>query len=565
VKPNKPYIALILCFVMLTAFAVRMSFAQPVRKILILPFQIHAEKDLSFLKKGIGDMLSSRLAREGKVVLINPAQAIGSGPEPAGAQQAIALGKKVGADDVVFGSLTLFGESISIDVRLIDVQSQKPVVTFNRSGKSHDEAILYVNQFAEKVNTEVFGQKAEAVTPQPVAEVVEPSRRHPEKVYKESGGVGGEYSYETPGQLSRRDFSIWRSRNFPLHISGMAVGDIDGDGKNETAFISEEVLLIYRFNKGKFQKIVEYKGKKGESFIGVDVADINQNGRAEIFVTAQEDRAMVGDTSGTGSLSQNLRSFVLEWDGTQLTKIVDKQNWYYRVIREPKKDPVLMGQKRGVKGLFSGGVNIMLWQNGGYEAVQRLKLPRGVKVFGFTTGDVMNDGQEMILSFTSEEYLQIHSREMDSKWKSNRSMGGSGIYFETAMKNTSSESAPSAGIMETDYYYILPRIHVADMEGDGLNEVIVVNNRDSMGKAISRFRVFKSGYIECLAWDQLGLYTKWKTRQVSGYISDYTVADFDNDGRPELVFSVDTNLDPFSSKSSKSYLVSWKQKPKAKK
>lgn len=560
-KPNRPYIVLILCFVMLAAMASRISFAQTVRKILILPFQIHAEKDLAFLKKGIGDMLSSRLAQEGKVVLINPAEAIGSGLEPTGAQQAIALGKKVGADDVVFGSLTLFGESISIDVRLIDVQSQKPVVTFNRSGKSHDEVILYVNQFAEKVNTEVFGRKAEAVTPQPEAVVVDPSRRHPEKVYKESDGMGGEYSYETPDQLSRRDFSIWRSRNFPMHISGMAVGDIDGDGKNETVFISEEMLLIYRFIKGKFQKVSEYKGKENEAFIGVDVADINQNGRAEIFVTAQDGQPWVEDI---GVFTRNLRSFVVEWDGARLTKIVDKQNWYYRVIREPKKDPVLMGQRRGIKGLFSGGVYFMLWQNGGYEAVQRLKLPRGVKVFGFTTGDVMNDGQEMILSFTSEEYLQVHSREMDSKWKSSRSMGGSGVYFEIS-DESSTRGSVLAGVPETEYYYILPRIHVADMEGDGLNEVIVVNNRDSMGKAISRFRVFKSGYIECLAWDQLGLYTKWKTRKVSGYISDYTVADFDNDGRPELVFSVDTNLDPFSSKSIKSYLVSWKLKQKAKK
>jgi hypothetical protein len=49
--------------------------------------------------------------------------------------------------------------------------------------------------------------------------------------------------------------------------------------------------------------------------------------------------------------------------------------------------------------------------------------------------------------------------------------------------------------------------------------------------------MYKTGHIECLAWDNLGLFPKWKTRKISGYISDYTVADFDNDGQDELVYA----------------------------
>ena len=109
-----------------------------------------------------------------------------------------------------------------------------------------------------------------------------------------------------------------------------------------------------------------------------------------------------------------------------------------------------------------------------------------------------------------------------------------------------------------EHYYIAQRIHVVDMEGDGKNEVVVVNNRETLGKALSRFRSYKSGHIECLFWDALGLYPKWKTRDVSGYISDYAVADFDNDGSLELVFAVDTDMNPFMTSKAKSYLVSWK-------
>jgi hypothetical protein len=34
------------------------------------------------------------------------------------------------------------------------------------------------------------------------------------------------------------------------------------------------------------------------------------------------------------------------------------------------------------------------------------------------------------------------------------------------------------------------------------------------------------------------MYEKWKTREISGYISDYALADIDNDGKDDLVISV---------------------------
>ena len=32
--------------------------------------------------------------------------------------------------------------------------------------------------------------------------------------------------------------------------------------------------------------------------------------------------------------------------------------------------------------------------------------------------------------------------------------------------------------------------------------------------------------------------TRWKTRKISGFVRDYAVADFDNDGKLELVAAV---------------------------
>ena len=103
------------------------------------------------------------------------------------------------------------------------------------------------------------------------------------------------------------------------------------------------------------------------------------------------------------------------------------------------------------------------------------------------------------------------------------------------------------------------RIHIADMDKDGKNEVILVKNEDSTGRTLSRLRMFNKGQIECLVWDVIAMRLQWRTHTVSGYISDYVVEDLNNDGKNELVFSV-VSGGGFSLGKEKSYLATWEVK-----
>jgi hypothetical protein len=66
------------------------------------------------------------------------------------------------------------------------------------------------------------------------------------------------------------------------------------------------------------------------------------------------------------------------------------------------------------------------------------------------------------------------------------------------------------------------------------SEVIAVKNHDLAGGKLG-FRKFTKTHIEAFTWNGIDLAPSWKSRQMSGYIPDFTVGDFDNDGIDELV------------------------------
>ena len=491
-------------------------------KILILPFNIHSEKDLSFLKNGIKDMLSTRLTKQGKVMPIDndKVEKAITGVKEVNDNIALSLGKKFGVKYVIYGSLTVFGNSISTDANVLDTGKNKKVLTYNKTGNSNSAVITHINQFAEVVNAKVFGYANVAGLPaKETKPVVDESRRNPESLW-----TGKVENNMLPGAtpVYGRGGGIWRSRNFKLEILGIAMGDIDGDGNTEIAFIDPRNAYVYRYANERFFKLGEIRGNSNDKFIAIDIADINENGKAEIFIT------------NVNSDTMALRSFVLEWDGKRLKRIAEHENWYFRVIDVPGRGKLLMGQKAGKKRAFIPGIDELKWDGAGYSSVNPMGLPRWINVFGFNYGDISGTGNDFTVAFTAHDYLKVIDPSGEEGWESNDELGDSSVFilYETEA------SARIGEYKEQSKYYIPQRVLLVDEDNDGKAEVFVGRKKDMARKLFERLRFYNSGHIECLKWDKFGLYPKWRTREISGNISDYGIGDVDNDGKKEIVFAV---------------------------
>jgi TolB-like protein len=513
---QKPLIIFIAAFSLFLNLSDTM--AEKSYRVLVLPMQIHSDRDLAFLKKGVQDMLYTRLALGDKVIVIDNQtvnQALQNIPGPVTEQSAYQLGQQLGADYVVWGSLTILGESISTDARFLEVRTQKPVVMFSQYGKTQGDVIFHIDQFAGQVNETVFGRKTYTYIKEAPAAAESSRRKHPESLWVKSD------QQNIAGDASGSGY--WNSGRFKTTIVGISIGDVNGDGKNETVTIDARSLEVHRFMDGRLAKIKKIEQPVGNVLIAVDVADINGNGFAEIFVTSLN-KAKAG-----------MNSFVLEWNGETFVEIIRDQNWYYRVTRSANRGVMLLGQKRGTEGLFSGGVTELTWSGSNYTPSAKMDLPKGQRIFGFAFGDVMNNNQELIIHYTPSEYLRIEDSSRGGReiWTSGEKFGGSANFLDNISRFDTGKDT-----FAKSRYFIPQRIFVVDIDKDGQYEVITPKNEETITRTLTKLRAFKSGNIQWLTWSGNGLFMKMKTQDAAGYISDLAIGDFDNDGEDDLVYTI---------------------------
>ena len=510
------------------------SFAAEPKRIALLPFKINAERDLTFMRDGIFDMLTSRLSQEGQVEVISryrvekalKAEAVSAVLNEATARK---IGARLNADFVLYGSLTVLGENVSIDAKVVDISGGKPTVAFFDQGEDLGAVITKMNLIAAEINAKILGRSQVAAAPQPppAAPAAKPQvakksgvHAHPEKLLQEDGFItqGRDADVDTLGidRGAAKDSQprFWRSASFKHLINGVAIGDVDGDDNNETVTITPDMVLIFRSEGGRFRKIAEIKAGFSKNLLAVDAADINENGYAEIFVTSLN----------AGRDLAN--SYILEWDGKNFAKLIDGRRYYYRVANTPTRGKVLLGQRPRAGKPSAGGIYEMRWQDGDYVPMDPIQTPRNTNLLGLTVGDVLNNGQENMAAYNEGDQIRILDSSGQTLWDNRERFGGSMLYASVPWEYR--------GQVQNKWYYPL-RLVVWYNDAKKESELIAVQNHEITRSTMEEFRYFTKSHIAGFTWDGVGLGPSWKTRRLSGYIQDFTVGDFDNDGQDELI------------------------------
>ena len=370
----------VVCLVILV-FAVVPSWAKETKRVVILPFSLHSAENIDYLRQGIGDMLASRLSVNEKIDVVNRDTVLAAVKDSGGKELHLAdvfgLGKNLGADFVLMGTITKIGNNLSIDGRLVDIGALKSAASIVAQCQSIDEVIPKVTDLAQKMEAHILGGSLPTrAAVLPAKEIVVSRRPEPQpapQISSESEIISGMKSSKkgTLTSAINPDFinaaqpleskSFWKSQQFPYALRGVDIGDVNGDGLNETVMIDENNIFIYQKNKGEFKLLQHIRGKRYDDYLSLDVADINGNGIKEIIVS---------------SLSANVvNSFVIEYRNGKFETIAQGLRWFMRVIHNSSGIPILLGQRRGIESVFTTPIHEIVWQNGEYREGRRMPIP----------------------------------------------------------------------------------------------------------------------------------------------------------------------------------------------
>jgi len=550
---------LLICLVLLV-MAFGSLAAKGEKTVAVLPFSVHSAESIDYVKQGIWDMLSSRIAVTDKIEVVSKdavLQALkGKEGKDLALQDIYGIGKKMNADFVVYGSITKFGNSISIDGKLVDIAANKSTVGLFTQSQGMDEVIVKINDFARNIDNHILGTVPPSFAPPLASTQVQTPQQQTPQDSRESEIIGGMKKSKkgtytsvinpefinSARPVDRKGF--WMSPKFSSEFRGMDIGDVTGDGLNKVVIIDSHNVMIYQKKDKDFTLIQKIPGISAENYLAVDVADINRNGIKQIFVTSM--------------IRNMVNSFVIAYKDGKFVKIASKLPWYMRVIDTPAGS-ILLGQTKGMDKPFSNPIHEIIWEEGKYKEGKKMKIPVGLSVYGLTIDTLGTGGGEKIIALDDYDYLSIYE-PTDKPLMSLKRLGGSP---ERIYKSDDNYGGSNTTIVNDDLSpddenritFINSRI--LTMEGkDHKKEIIIVKNLSSVGRVFKNVKIFTSSEIYDLEWDGLGLVENWKTRKISGYVADYQLKDIDNDGQKEIVLAL--VLSTSGSLSDRSVIVSYK-------
>jgi len=304
--------------------------------------------------------------------------------------------------------------------------------------------------------------------------------------------------------------------DFDIPLRAVTIADVDGDGKADLVFASAERLFVYTFQGQSFRLIWQQEMDPGTTVLALDAADVNRNGRAELFVTS-----VLGD---------RLSSFVLEMTKKgRMERVWDKINLFFRVLPLGEGGTKqLYGQRMGTKAPFDQPIHRYYWgrkgilgyfKGKGYVQGPPLGVPTGFSLYGLTLADLNGDGRKEILAAVPGDGLKVYdpNGRLLSETRERFAVSDSFVRFEPADRSGADREGEVQAVPVQGRIVVGPSV-------DGVAPMILVRQNLSATGSLPR-DIPTKGKIVALRWNGKELEKLWETRELPGFIADFAVGE----------------------------------------
>jgi len=323
-----------------------------------------------------------------------------------------------------------------------------------------------------------------------------------------------------------RDF--YHLESLPYRAKYFAAGNIEGEGKTEFAISDGHAIIIYRLEEGVLKELWREAAATGNEHLDVECADLNHNGRDEVYVT--------NFNGGAAS------SYVIEYDGNSFHRVAENVPLLFRVLDVPGSGKTLLTTWVGKDAPYSGIIDEYKWKDGSLVKAGRFPLPDKIKdPYGFVLADLAPDkkgagpgkdplaGLEIIW-VDDADYLQVLNSKGKRLWKSPERFGGYDSFFEVDQNNLTLANVDNRGKVKGKL--------ILRTGPEGTVEIVLTKNIATTN-VLRRVKLYSGAEIYSMAWNGSAMETRWSIKNIEGYLADICIGDVSNKGREEIAIITD--------------------------
>ena len=500
-----PYKAFLLLFVVLLFGAPRLCPAEEnaaLAVVGVLPVRIEAGLPQASLADGLRNMLISRLAQQDSLQLLPAAQLQKAVTELGGrsSDNMADLFARSGVEYLLAGRLQTdpaVGWRLEIDL-FRSFSPEKSVQTFSVNGAVEQEIMPAIDRLVFELGQYI--QSREQVVKEddassPAKEDLAFFRTaHPERSNLDILSLAGVFSVENPAMVTAMGFAL----------EAMDVGDVIGDGRDELVLAGGSRLELRRAGEQPPAVLAEIAVPEGLNMHAVSLADLNQDGRCELYVSGQD--------------GARPSSFILEWDGVELVFRQQDLPWYIRALDWPGRGAVLVGQRFSESG--DREIFYLRRQDGVWVAGEKVNLLGKSNLFDFVFADLDGDGSHERIMLDQENGLRVYGANGRPLWRSETAFGMSHRAINGPRKKD--ELIPLFAEVHQQIA-IPPRIVVADFDADGADDIVINESRGGFSLVLDGGKKLPDGIVYGLTWDGKKLRRVWRTGKIKGAVVDCQV------------------------------------------
>ena len=264
---------------------------------------------------------------------------------------------------------------------------------------------------------------------------------------------------------------------FPTELRGFDAADIDGDGQTELVMLSDTKVSLYHVKESQLVPVASYSDRRPGTLLSAQLLRLgdaqtlavvvnryssNRGGMDSLFLVLQG-RQLIRQQKG---LSDILLAVDTDGDG------VNESIWGQRFDGE---DFFRRGQVRQYE-----------LRNGRLKRQRKLTLPAGFRATGTALAQLGSPRNRQLVFVDERHNLQVYDGNT-RRWTSPENVGGS--YVSATLQNIR-----GAGTFEQEQFDFEAIPAVADLDGDGIDEVLVPQNQGSFG-VVPNLNLYSGGHV----------------------------------------------------------------------